>query len=241
MRAIQAQGHFSITIFFALFLLAFVNGCGSNAEFSLDFNALHALPPEAAFIITDYPVGEEEFYEISTGLVDLPAHVSTGRGLRYSANNHSDDIDSNLIISLGSAHGLEPATQYSIRAVFSFYSNVPRGCSGVGVSPDAVAFYLCASSDPAAKERVADDNNYWDLPLGNDGTCGEAGDIGTSASDCLNPDSNAWSLETRTSDAIQVQTGGTGDVFISIRTHSGFEATSTFYYRTATFTLSPIP
>lgn len=230
----------------ALVLLAFTSACGSNnpvnsgdpVVFELDFSALQSLPTEVAFVITDYPVGEEKFHEISTGLVDLPVNVGTGRGLLYRANNHSDDIDSHLIVSLGSSHGLGSAKRYSIEGVFSFYSNVPRDCIGAGGSPESVVFRVCASSDPAAKERVVDNNQFWRLPLGRS-VCGDAGNIGTNASDCLNGDNNPWSLETRTNDVIQVQSGSTGDIFLSISTHSGFEATSTFYYRTATLTLTP--
>ena len=41
----------------------------------------------------DYPVGEEDFYELSYELSNLPIPLNTNSGaLKQSGNNHSDDL-----------------------------------------------------------------------------------------------------------------------------------------------------
>jgi hypothetical protein len=237
---------------FMVFLMAAVSGmyrCGSDEHgggsgngtvvYKTDFNAINSFPTEVDFIITDYPVGTEAFHEISTGLVQLPSDVAAGQALKYSANNHSDDIDSNLIFSFSSKHDLTPNTHYNVQATFSFFSQVPTGCAGVGGAPDAVLFRVCASADPTSKVRIVDSLNTWRLPLGN-ATCGNAGNIGTPAKDCTQ-ENNPWSIQVRTSETFQAKSSGDGSLFISISTHSGFEATSTFYYKEAHITLTPVP
>ena len=197
-------------------------------------------PEHLTFIMSDYPVGAEEQYQIDVGLVDLPSDVGTGRGLQYYAFNYSDDIDSNLIWSLDASAGLAPSTTYTITSTFSFYSNAPIGCAGVGGGPDGVWPALCASADPDADVRIVDNLNHWRLPLGSrEGNCGLAGDIGTAGTDCFN--ANPWSLETRTSDPIEIETAADGSLLISLSTHSGFESDSRFYYRNVEITLTPKP
>ena len=42
---------------------------------------------------SDYPVGEEEFYELESGLVRLPLPLDTAlNAVKISGNNHSDDL-----------------------------------------------------------------------------------------------------------------------------------------------------
>src|SRR5512133_3935105 len=59
---------------------------------------------------SDYPVGEEQFYELQSGLVKLPPPLDTTQyAVLISGNNHSDDLFSYLYKPLT---GLAPNTTY---------------------------------------------------------------------------------------------------------------------------------
>src|SRR5688572_31086285 len=51
---------------------------------------------------TDYPVGEEAFYELDAGLRPLPTPLGSGTSLFISGNNHSDDLF--MYYKIGRAH-----------------------------------------------------------------------------------------------------------------------------------------
>lgn len=83
---------------------------------------------------SDYPVGEEEFYELESGLAKLPAPLDTTlSAVMISGNNHSDDLFSYMYKPLT---GLAPNTTYNVSFILNLATNVATGSFGAGGSPD---------------------------------------------------------------------------------------------------------
>jgi len=85
-------------------------------------------------MFSDYPVGEEEFYELESGFVKLPEPLDTTlNAVLISGNNHSDDLFSYMYVPLT---GLAPNTTYQTSFLVHLASNVATNSVGIGGSPD---------------------------------------------------------------------------------------------------------
>src|SRR5688500_2611678 len=107
----------------------FVTGAAVNTNFA----GGDAQGWQAGF--ADYPVGQESFYELESGIRDLPAEVGAGKAYFLSSNNHSDDVFMFLKRRIGTAQGLKANTEYLARFDITFASDAPSGCPGIGGSP----------------------------------------------------------------------------------------------------------
>ena len=108
---------------------------------------------------TDYPEGEEAFYELAWGWENLPTEtVSMGsdaqvltKGLFLSGNNHSDDL---FMFCKRQINGLQPNTVYSLIFSVIIESNIPSGSIGIGGSPgESVYFKVGASTEEPKKNK----------------------------------------------------------------------------------------
>lgn len=89
---------------------------------------------------TDYPVGEEQFYELAWGWENLPLVIDGkfDKGLYLSGNNHSDDL---FMFVKYPITGLKPMTTYIIHfASVIIESNAPAGRVGIGGAPGESIF-----------------------------------------------------------------------------------------------------
>src|SRR4051812_17169204 len=84
----------------------------------------------------DYPSGEEQSYQLESGIRNLPPGVEPGgTGFYIAGNNHSDDLFMFLKRKLGPAEGVQPNTTYGLTFKLIFASNAPSECTGIGGAP----------------------------------------------------------------------------------------------------------
>ena len=196
----------------------------------IDFND-SALGWNAGF--ADYPAGEEEFYELASGLETLPASLGENRkGFKLSGNNHSDDL---YMFTTRQVEGLEPNTRYDLRFKLIFGTNAQKNCMGVGGAPGESVWIKVGATK--AEPKAIDDgagNLLMNIDKGQQAAGGsDAIVIGDFANDreCGDPDTN-YRKKTLISDsgAFSTLTDENGKLWILLSTDSGFESTTTIYF-----------
>ncbi|NMC59994.1 MAG: hypothetical protein GYA51_11550, partial [Candidatus Methanofastidiosa archaeon] len=104
----------------------------SKMEYTFDFNSI-GMENWMSFF-SDYPVGEENYYELIYEYSNLPEPLDTNiKSLKISGNNHSDDLFCAIYRKFD---GLQPNKSYSVTFNIDFASNAPTNAVGVGGSPD---------------------------------------------------------------------------------------------------------
>ena len=189
----------------------------------------------------DYPVGEDEFYELVADYRPLPEPLSgSGSGLYISGNNHSDDL---WMYYKGQIAGLSPDTRYRVQLGVEFATAVPNGCFGVGGAPgEGVTVKAGASAiEPDRMNR----GGFWlmNVDKGQQTNGGEdALAIGDVANSIPCGETPQWELKQVSSDAqsIEVTTDSSGAVWLFVGTDSGFEATTSVYYTWVRATFEPL-
>jgi hypothetical protein len=180
-------------------------------QFTYDFSE-DAAGWEHLFV--DYPVGEEEDYEIEAGRMLLPDSLGHEYGYYLSGENHSDDLSMLIKRSFGPDDGLNPNTTYRVKFFIEIASNAPSGCVGVGGAPgESVYFKAGASvSEPEAVVEGAGGTEYYRLSVdkGNQSSGGSQsvvlGHIGTSNTDCHN-----WEFLFKTFESAEGDSSATSD------------------------------
>jgi hypothetical protein len=109
-------------------LVALLAGCGSGGRapdqttFTFDF-AHGAQGWTTGF--SDYPVGQEQFFQLDSGLRALPPPLDqSGTGILLSGINHSDDL---FMFLTGHLTRLKPDQTYSFKFRVEFATNAPAG------------------------------------------------------------------------------------------------------------------
>jgi len=176
----------------------------------------------------DYPVGEEEFYELKSEYAKLPAPLNASEGsFMISGNNHSDDL---FMFIKRQAEGLKPNTTYEVTFDIEFASNAATNVMGVGGAPgESVCMKIGAvATEPGRK--VEDDYYRMNIDKSNQSDPGEAmdtiGHVGVSDT------TTVFTLIGRNNKLhpVKATTDNTGKIWVIIGTDSGFEATTTLYY-----------
>jgi hypothetical protein len=179
---------------------------------------------------SDYPVGEEEFYELNYGFSHLPSPLDTMKGaLKISGNNHSDDL---FMFIKYRVMGLRADASYKVNFDIEFASNAPTNAMGVGGAPgEGVTMKVGAVTRQPAKVAGDDDFYTMNLDKGNQSASGTdmfaIGHIGVSDT------TTVYTLINRNnnSNPFVVTADNYGEFWVIIGTDSGFEATTTLYYR----------
>jgi hypothetical protein len=220
-------------------LLALLSACGSDDMdkpdpntkiLSINFND-GAAGWQAGF--TDYPAGEESFYELSSGLETLPASLGTNRkGFKLSGNNHSDDL---FMFVTKQVDGLEPNAQYDLRFKLTFGTNAQNNCMGIGGSPGN-SVWLKVGATKNQPKAVDDGTGFlllnWDK--GNQATGGSdaiiAGDFANSR-ECGSADTSYMKKSLITEKgAYSTVADAEGNIWLLLGTDSGFEGATTIYF-----------
>ena len=185
---------------------------------------------EAAF--ADYPVGEEEFYELTARLEQLPSPLENIAGFNVSGNNHSADL---FMFIKKKFSGFEPNTRYQLQFEITFATNVPSGCFGVG-GPPGEAVFIKAGATVIEPLPFNDGSGFYlmNVDKGNQSVGGSdaipIGDFANSK-DCNDLDFS-YELKTLKSEENEFSlfTDFEGTLWILFGTDSGFEATTSIYY-----------
>lgn len=176
----------------------------------------------------DYPVSEDDFYEISFEWAPLPAPLDQSqKALEISGNNHSDDL---FMFVKRKIEDLQPSTSYQLTFSIELASNAPDGSFGIGGSP-ANSVYLKAGATQEEPKAVQQDGEWqMNIDKGNQSQGGEdmlvLGDIATDKEDF------EYALISRSNvdNPLSITSDGNGVVWVIIGTDSGFEGITTLYY-----------
>lgn len=227
-----------LSLFLSLISLSLFTNCSENdndtpetIEFYYDFqNDTQSWEGDFA----DYPVGEEDFYELKYEFSNLPTPLNTSDGaLNQSGNNHSDDL---FMFIRKQISDLEANTNYKVSYEIEFASDVADGMFGVGGSPGE-GVTIKAGITNIKPEKINQGGAYqMNIDKGNQGNGGsDMVVIGDFSNDT---NQNVYTLKTLIADNIPtVSSNSQGELWLIIGTDSGFEATSSIYYNAIKVTL----
>jgi hypothetical protein len=183
---------------------------------------------------TDYPVNEENFYELAWGWENLPVTVigQNGallkKGLFLSGNNHSDDL---FMFVRRKIEGLKPNAVYALGFSVLIETNAPAGAAGIGGAPGESVYFKVGASTEKPRKIAANGFYYLNVDKGNQSQGGEnALVIGDLANAEVNPDDPVYlPKEISTKDHLMVKSDQHGQIWIFLGTDSGFEGFTKFY------------
>jgi len=192
----------------------------------------------------DYPAGEEEFFELESGIRPLPPELAAeGTGFFIQGNNHSDDLFMFLKRRLTRGHGIVANQTYQVRLKIVFASNAPSGAVGIGGAPGESVF-LKAGAGPAEPRGIAT-NGYVQMNVdkGDQASRGQAasivGDI-ANGREASNAADRYVSLARTHVHEFAATANSAGELWLLIGTDSGFEGTTALYYQRIEVELIPI-
>lgn len=208
-------------------------------EFTLTYNfnaSAHGW--EAGF--ADYPVGEESFYQLSSGWKQLPSPLSQLQGIHLIGNNHSDDL---LMFIKKKVNGLKANTSYSLYFELEIATNAPFGCVGIGGAPgESVAVKAGASFyQPLLLREAIGTTDYYRLNIdhGNQMASGAnaivIGDMAGSSSNCSNITYEVKTLN-NAGTPFTASSANDGSLWLILASDSGFEGVTSFYFTKAVIT-----
>ena len=175
----------------------------------------------------DYPVGEEDFYELSYELSNLPIPLNTNSGaLKQSGNNHSDDL---FMFIRKQLNGLEPNTDYKVSFEIEFASDVADGQVGVGGSPGE-GVTIKAGATMIKPEKV-NQSEFYQMNIDKNNQSVGGSDMVVVGDFSNDTDQNEYTLKNLVAnDILTVSADSSGELWLVVGTDSGFEATTTIYY-----------
>ena len=227
-------------------LVLFLSGCSGNSispsdevTVRLDFSEGQG-GWTAGF--ADYPVAQEEFFELEADHRPLPPPLDTSNhALFISGNNHSSDLFMFYKVLLSD---LSPDTRYQARFELEIATHVPSGCVGIGGSPGESVFVKAGASQVEPEAVVIDGAYRMNLDKGNQAVGGESavvmGDISNSFS--CDQESVPYQLKQLSSSGggVEVTTGSAGDLWLLMGTDSGFGGKTSLYYRRFVVSFEPL-
>ena len=111
---------------------------------------------------SDYPVGEEEFYELASENTFLPDNIgNTIPALLISGNNHSVDL---FMYAKKRINGLKPGREYVMTAEIEFATNASSECFGVGGAP-GTSVYIKAGVSVEEPVSVASAEDFYEMNI----------------------------------------------------------------------------
>lgn len=193
----------------------------------------------------DWPLdATDEFYELSSGLRDLPAELSkTEKAFMISGNNHSDDLFMYIRKKLTPQEGVLPSTSYRVKIEVEFASNAFAGSIGVGGSP-AESVYVkagAAANEPLPIEDNESGTPMWVLSVdkGQQSQDGAAAVVIGNVAKEDGSEDERYALKTLsgTDMSLSVTSSPDGVLWVFVGTDSAFEGTTTLYYTRIKVTL----
>jgi len=177
---------------------------------------------------TEYPLGEEEFYELVFEHDTLPRPLNQNQfALKLSGNNHSGTL---FMFAKRKVTGLEPNTTYYATFTIEFASDVPDETVVAGrLLGESV--YVKAGATVGEPLKTTDTDDFYRLNIGK-GNQSENGDDMVVIGNYANGTNQAvYTLKTVSNEKpFYMTTGDNGELWIIIGTDSGFETTTTIYY-----------
>ncbi|UJH91654.1 hypothetical protein LZ575_02905 [Antarcticibacterium sp. 1MA-6-2] len=186
----------------------------------------------------DYPVGEEDFYELQFNHSPLPEPLDQNqKSLKQSGNNHSDDL---FMYIKKKISGLRANQVYDVTFTVEVATNAASNSFGAGGSPASSVVIKAGATTIEPKKEVDDLDHYrMNIDIGSQVSSGDdmlvIGDFSNGLEE------NIYKLKTLTNESsFTVTTDENGEVWAIVGTDSGFEATTTIYYNKIAIEFEPI-
>ena len=243
---------------------AFVAGCGGDGGGSAPSPPPPVVRVPFSFAngtdgftadFADYAPGQEigdQGIRFLSGIRRVPAPLNARTGLLVAGTNRSDDL---FMYIWRPITGLVPGQRYRVAVEFTFATNVPPDCVGVGGSPgEGVTLKAGAAAREPAKS-VQSNLVLTNIDKANQRQSGrEAIVVGTFAGGGGTCSSGTYRLKTVSTaspeqnpppeplspGALLVTADGAGRLWIVIGTDSGFEARTEIYYLEGVATFTPL-
>lgn len=179
---------------------------------------------------SDYPVGEETFYELEFNNTFLPSPLDQNiKSLKISGNNHSDDLFSAIFRKF---ENLQPNKSYSITFNIDIASNALIGGVGVGGDPNLA---LGVGGINYLPNSNIDNLNYYRPNFISKIQSGQSNDvfkiIGKIGSSDTYPTPYKMINRNNIDNPFTIKTNSNGEFWLMIATDSGFEGITTLYYK----------
>ncbi|MGJ8678921.1 hypothetical protein [Paraglaciecola sp.] len=190
-------------------------------------------------LFSDYPQGEEAFYQLDASHQTLPEPFAEKMGWKLTGNNHSDDL---LMTISAPIDLLQSNTMYTVSLALEFLTDVPQNCFGIGGAPGESVYVKLGVSDTQPSNTLDNDMYRITTDLGNQsqsGTQGQTvGDINNGI-DCEAENAFSYTAKTvQTSQAINVMSDDNGVIWVIAGTDSGFEGYTSIYLTKLNVTIS---
>lgn len=177
----------------------------------------------------DYPVTDSVFYELQFAHTKLPVPLdTTRRALKISGNNHSDDL---FMFIKRKVTGLIPNATYQIVFNMDLASRYPTNAIGVGGAPgESVVIKVGATA--IEPDKVAEDGYYY-MNIEKDNQSGSGKDMQVIGHVGVSDTTSVFTMINRNnkSTPFTATADNQGSLWLIIGTESGFEATTTLYFK----------
>jgi hypothetical protein len=216
-------------------LLASIFGCTTSSDnsdtitFAFDF-ADSTEQWTGGF--ADYPVGEEDFFNLDFNRSSLPVPLDTNlQALRISGDNRSDDL---FMFIKRKVDGLTPLANYSLNLEIQLASDSPEDAFGIGGGPGTSVFLKAGATGiepvPILTEEPGFEDGYFRMNIdrGNQSLGGD--DMPVIGNIAHSNEEFEYTLIERNLNNFTVQASEKGELWLIIGTDSGFEGTTTLYY-----------
>jgi hypothetical protein len=192
----------------------------------------------------DFPTdADSSFYELAANYTDSPAGRNS---LMISGNNHSDDL---FMYWKKKITGLRPSTEYIVTWEIEFESQARRGEVGVGGAPGESVYLKVGATKNEPLPVVSGDQFRMNIDKGHQSEGGDdmvrIGDIsvpaGTEGFVVATRSNSPNDMNSTYKNPISVTSNDQGELWLIVGTDSGFEGTTTLYYRkiSAVFSRNP--
>ena len=185
----------------------------------------------------DYPPGDAEIYELTSGPRTLPPPLESQSGLFLSGVNRSGDL---FMFFKGPISGLQGGALHTVTVSVEFATNTPSGCVGVGGSPGESVWIKAGVT--AVEPLPVRDGSYlrMNIDIGRQSGSGAQavvlGNIANSRS-CEQP--LQWELKSlQGSMPSPISIPADGRVWLLFGTDSGFESRTEVYFTRASVTFT---
>ena len=229
-------------LLFTTLLCSVLSACNDHdkteitSPIAIDFSKEHH-DFEAFF--SDYPVGEEEFFQLVAEYKPLPTEFGEKKGWYLAGNNHSDDL---IMAIKGSINGLQSNTLYSADIEIEFLTNTPSNCVGIGGAPGESVYVKLATSKDEPVNYIEDKMYRITTDIGFQAQSGSEGVVvGNIASgiDCDDVVDFSYHLKKMSTEhPVDVMSDENGRIWLLAATDSGFEGFSSIYITKLTATIS---
>lgn len=180
----------------------------------------------------DYPVGEEDFFNLEFGRSSLPSPLDESRhALRIAGDNRSDDL---FMFIKRKIDGLSPSANYSLRLEIELASDSPQDAVGIGGGPGTSVFLKAGAVTeepvPVIIEEAGFEDGYYRMNIDR-GNQSQGGDDMPVIGDIAHSNETfEYTLIQRSLENFTLQTNELGELWLVIGTDSGFEGRTTLYY-----------